>query len=357
VPSRHAKLVSVLLLAAMCGLACSSQALAVDSGPRLGPAPRDESGRFRNFADPLDLAGPSVTLPFFARRVLGRFRELPEGLPEQEPDAASRLQSQAAEFEATVTWVNHASLLVRMDGVTILTDPTWADAAGPGGFLGARRWAQPGLALDDLPPIDLVLISHNHYDSFDLDALLALADRNTNTRFLVPLGDAETLRDEGIERVEEFDWSETLSLGDVTVHCLPSQHWSRRGLFDAKKSLWASWAVIGPSRRFYFAGDSGYFPGFAWIGEALGPFDLAAVPIGAYEPVRMMRPFHMDPEQAVQTALDVEAARAVAMHFGTFDLTDEPVDEPPQRFRAAAEASALGAERAWVLRLGETRPF
>ena len=132
---------------------------------------------------------------------------------------------------------------------------------------------------------------------------------------------------------------------------------SRRGLFDTRRSLWASWAVIGPSRRFFFAGDSGYFPGFALIGRTLGPFDLAAVPIGAYEPVRMMRPFHMDPEQAVQTALDVDAALAVAMHFGTFDLTDEPVDEPPQRFRAAAEASALGAERAWVLRLGETRPF
>ncbi len=356
-PSRHSKLARVALLVTMCGLACSAQGPAADSGALLGPAPRDGSGRFRNFAHPLDLAGPSVTLPFFARRVLGRFRGLPEGLPEQEPEAKSRLQSRAAEAEATVTWVNHASLLVRMDGLTILTDPTWADAAGPGGFLGARRWAQPGLALEDLPTIDLVLISHNHYDSLDLDALRSLAARAPDTRFLVPLGDARTLRDEGIERVEEFDWSETLTLGAITVHCLPSQHWSRRGLFDTRRSLWASWAVIGPSRRFFFAGDSGYFPGFALIGRTLGPFDLAAVPIGAYEPVRMMRPFHMDPEQAVQTALDVDAALAVAMHFGTFDLTDEPVDEPPQRFRAAAEASALGAERAWVLRFGETLPF
>jgi N-acyl-phosphatidylethanolamine-hydrolysing phospholipase D len=104
-------------------------------------------------------------------------------------------------------------------------------------------------------------------------------------------------------------------------------------------------------------GDSGYFPGFEVIGRALGPFDLAAVPIGAYEPVRMMRPFHMDPEHAVQTALDVDAAQALAMHFGTFDLTDEPVDEPPRRFLSAAEASALGGDRAWVLRLGETRAF
>jgi N-acyl-phosphatidylethanolamine-hydrolysing phospholipase D len=243
-----------------------------------------------------------------------------------------------------------------MDGVTLLTDPTWASAAGPG-FLGAKRLAQPGLALEDLPAIDLVVISHNHYDSLDLDALQALARRGPETRFLVPLGDGDLLRSKGIERVEEFDWSETLSAGSVTVHCLPSQHWSQRGLFDERRSLWASWAVIGPSRRFFFVGDSGYFPGFERIGSALGPFDLAAVPIGAYEPVRMMRPFHMDPEHAVRTALDVDATRAVAMHFGTFDLTDEPVDEPPRRFLAAARASVLGTDGAWVLRLGETRGF
>jgi N-acyl-phosphatidylethanolamine-hydrolysing phospholipase D len=322
----------------------------------LGPAPRDESGRFRNFTHPLEQAGPSVTIPFFARRVLGTFRRPPVGVPEQEPDARARLEAKASEAEATVTWVNHASLLVRMDGVTLLTDPTWASAAGPG-FLGAKRLAQPGLALEDLPDIDLVVISHNHYDSLDLEALRALARRGPETRFLVPLGDGQLLRSEGIERVEEFDWSETLGVGSVTVHCLPSQHWSQRGLFDERRSLWASWAVIGPSRRFFFTGDSGYFQGFEVIGKALGPFDLAAVPIGAYEPVRMMRPFHMDPEHAVQTALDVDAARALAMHFGTFDLTDEPVDEPPRRFLAAAAASSLGRERAWILRLGETRAF
>lgn len=323
----------------------------------LGPAPRDAAGRFRNFANPIERAGPTVVLPFLTRRVLNRFRGPPEGVPEQEPEARARLRARMQASDASVSWVNHASLLVRMDGVTLLTDPTWAGAAGPGRLIGARRLAPAGLTLDDLPPIDLVLISHNHYDSLDLAALRALAERGPETRFLVPLGDARLLRDEGIERVEEFDWSETLSLGPLTVHCLPSQHWSRRRLFDARRSLWASWAVIGPSRRFLFVGDSGYFPGFALIGKTFGPFDLAAVPIGAYEPKPMMRPFHMDPEQAVQTALDLGARRAVAMHFGTFDLTDEPIDEPPRRFLDAAAASRLGRSNAWVLRLGETRAF
>jgi N-acyl-phosphatidylethanolamine-hydrolysing phospholipase D len=343
--------------AALVGVLLGGEALATDLPVTLGPAPRDAEGRFRNFHNPLRRAGPSVTLPFFLRRSLSRLRGTPDGLPEHEPEAAARLREALARQAATVTWVNHASLLVRMDGVTFLTDPTWAPAAGPFGRLGARRLAEPGLALEDLPPLDFVVISHNHYDSLDLGSLRALARRHPRARFLVPLGNGALLRDEGIVHVEELDWNGTWRLGEVEVRCLPSQHWSRRGLLDERLALWASWAVLGPERRFYFAGDSGYFEIFARIGEALGPFDLAAVPIGAYEPQAMMRAVHLDPEQAVQVALDVRARRAVAMHFGTFDLTDEPVDEPPRRFLAAAREAGLGAERAWVLRLGETRAF
>ncbi|MEN8183551.1 MAG: MBL fold metallo-hydrolase, partial [Myxococcota bacterium] len=306
------------------GMILSCAAAAAENTPvTLGPAPRDESGLFRNFNHPLERAGPGVTLPFFLRRALGRLRGRPEGLPAPEPEASARLAAAMAESPTTVTWVNHASLLVRMEGITLLTDPTWANAAGPGGVLGARRLAPAGLGVEELPAIDAVLISHNHYDSFDLDALRALAERNPKTRFLVPLGDGRLLRDARIENFEEFDWSESLTLGTVTITCLPSQHWSRRGLFDERRSLWASWAVTGPSRRFYFAGDSGYFGGFAAIGAALGPFDLAALPIGAYDPPAMMAAMHMNPEQAVQATLDLDASRALGIHFGTFDLTDE----------------------------------
>ena len=146
-------------------------------------------------------------------------------------------------------------------------------------------------------------------------------------------------------------------MGGVEVTCVPSQHWSQRGLFDARRSLWCAWVVLARERRFYFMGDSGWFPGFADVGRAFGPFDLAAVPIGAYEPAAMMRPHHLDPEQAVQAGLALRAHRLVAMHFGTFDLSDEPLGEPPLRFRAAASQAGYADAATWVLRIGETRDF
>ncbi len=322
----------------------------------LGPAPRDAGGRFLNQAGALARPGLRVTFPFFVRRVAGRFRARP-GAPERVANDGAFLRENAGHSVPTVTWIGHATLLVQMDGVSFLTDPTWSKTSSPVSFLGPRRFVEPGLAFDGLPPIDFVLISHNHYDHLDLDTLRRLAERDRVTRFLVPRGNAELLRDHGIAAVDEFDWGEHLTLGQVTVHCLPAQHWSRRGLRDFRRGLWASWAVTGAGRRLYFAGDTGYFAGFKRIGEALGPFDLAVLPIGAYEPQAMMRPYHLDPEQAVQTALDVRARRVLGIHFGTFDLSDEPLDEPPRRFRAAAVGTSLAPGDVWVLRIGETREF
>ena len=145
-------------------------------------------------------------------------------------------------------------------------------------------------------------------------------------------------------------------MGTVEVYCLPAEHWSQRGVFDQRRALWASWAVVGEERRFYFAGDTGAFEGSRVIGAVLGPFDLAALPIGAYEPVEMMRFSHLDPEEAVAAGRDLGARRILAMHFGTFDLSDEPVAEPPARFRAAADEAGFEQE-AWILELGETRLF
>jgi N-acyl-phosphatidylethanolamine-hydrolysing phospholipase D len=187
--------------------------------------------------------------------------------------------------------------------------------------------------------------------------LKSLAKRNPKTIFYVPLGNDDLLRQEGINKIEELDWGQTAVYKGVTVHCLPSQHWSKRSLTDTHKALWSSWAVTSADKRFYFAGDTGYFPGFAQIGESLGPFDLAAVPIGAYEPRAMMRESHMNPEEALRAAIDLQTTRAVAMHFGTFDLSDEPISEPPLRFKAAARKSELSEKDAWVLDIGETRKF
>ncbi len=338
-----------LLLALALGPAAPAQA-------QLGPAPRDDDGRFRNPVGRLSHGTFSVRFPFFARRVMGSFRDRPDA-PERIDNDGAFLRENARHSVPTVTWVGHATLLVQMDHVSFLTDPIWSDTASPVSFAGPRRFVAPGIALAHLPPIDFVVVSHNHYDHLDLATLEALAERDPETRFFVPLENGERLRKRGIARVEELDWGEAREHAGVRVHCLPAQHWSQRGVGDQDTALWSSWAVVGDERRFYFAGDTGYFDGFARIAESLGPFDLAALPIGAYEPVAMMQASHLNPEEAIRAAGDLHARAAVAMHFGTFDLSDEPLADPPRRFRAAAKASPLGEAGAWVLRVGETREF
>lgn len=319
----------------------------------LEPAPRNEAGRFENPGGPLARGSASLRISFLLGRV-GRSLRAADGAAARVPNDGSFLRENAGAGTATVTWVGHATLLVQMDGLSFLTDPIWSETASPFTFAGPRRLAPPGLSLEDLPPIDFVVISHNHYDHLDLATLERLAARSGETRFLVPLENAELLRERGIPRVEELDWGESVRHESVTIHCLPAQHWSQRGLFDHNRGLWASWAVTGPSRRFYFGGDTGYFEGFESIGAALGPFDLAALPIGAYQPEPMMREAHLNPEEAVQAGVDVRARRAVGVHFGTFDLADEALDEPPRRFRAAGAVAGL---EVWELSIGETREF
>jgi N-acyl-phosphatidylethanolamine-hydrolysing phospholipase D len=322
-----------------------------------GPAVRDADGRFVNLAGPIARAGPAVTVPFFARRVASNLFGGHDGAPTVVANDGAFLRWNALHSAPTVTWIGHATLLVQLAHVTILTDPIWSDTASPISWLGPKRYVPPGLALDALPAIDAVVISHNHYDHLDVATLVDLARRNPSTRFLVPLGNAGTLRDAGITNVEELDWGQTTAVGAATIHCLPAQHWSQRGLGDTREALWASWAIVGPATRFYFAGDTGYAPHFAAIGEALGPFDLAAVPIGAYAPRKMMQSFHMDPEEAVRAGRDLRAAKVVGMHYGTFDLTDEPPDEPPRRFHAAAPGAGYAADDVWTLPIGGTRTF
>jgi N-acyl-phosphatidylethanolamine-hydrolysing phospholipase D len=319
-------------------------------------APRGDDGRFTNPAGDLTHGTFSVRFPFLLRR-LGTYFRSAEGAPVRVANDGAFLRENARHSKPTVTWIGHATLLVQVEHVTFLTDPTWSDRPSPVPGLGPKRFVEPGLEFEDLPPIDFVLISHNHYDHLDLPTLRSLAKRNADTVFFIPLGNGDLLRSQGITHVQELDWGQTVTYSGVTIHCLPSQHWSKRSLTDDRMALWSSWAVTGDQRRFYFAGDTGYFPGFEEIGRKLGPFDLAAVPIGAYEPQAMMRESHMNPEEAVRAAQDLRAERTVAIHFGTFDLSDEPLDEPPRRFREAAVDTELGNAGAWVLNIGETREF
>jgi len=314
--------------------------------PAAAGAPR-AGDRFGNTVGVLARGGPGVALPFFARKVWGTF--FPRG-------GAARLvpyDPRALMHNPSVTWIGHATMLVRMDGVTFLTDPMFSDRASPVSFAGPERLVPPGVPLDALPRIDFVVLSHDHYDHTDLPSIRALAARGV--RFIVPLGFGPLLREAGVAQVDELDWWDAIDVGPVRVHCVPAQHFSGRGISGGNRRLWAGWVVAGPTRRFYHAGDTGYSPDFVEIGRRLGPIDLAAVPIGAYEPQAMMHPVHVNPEEAVQVALDVRATRAVGMHFGTFDLTDEPLEEHPTRFLAAAAQRGLAADIAWILDVGETR--
>ena len=343
--------------AGLAGLGLVASVSAESTVAELGPAPRDREGRFTNFAGELSHGSLSTRLPFFWRRVKGSLMGRDGVAPPSVDNDGAFLRENAKHSEPTVTWVGHASLLVQMDHVTFLTDPIWSDTPSPVSFAGPTRFAPPGVALEDLPPIDFVVVSHNHYDHLDLPTLVALAERDSETRFFVPRRNGSLLRDEGIANVHELDWGDSIEHDGVRIHCLPAQHWSKRGFGDDREMLWSSWAVIGTERRFFFGGDTGYFDGFAKIADALGPFDLAALPIGAYEPVDMMKASHMNPEEAVRAALDLAATRALAMHYGTFDLSDEPLHEPPTRFRKAAAQTRLGDGDAWLLKIGETRKF
>jgi L-ascorbate metabolism protein UlaG (beta-lactamase superfamily) len=258
--------------------------------------------------------------------------------------------------EATVTWVGHATVLVQLDGQSFLTDPHWGDRAGPfGGLVGAARYTPPGVAFERLPPIDFVLISHDHYDHLDEATVERLA-RAHAPRFIVPLGMKAWLEERGIGNVTELDWGESTRVGGLTIVCTPAQHFSGRTPLDQGRRLWASWVVLG-SRRFYFAGDSGYYRHFRDIGAAFGPFDLAALPIGSYEPRETTRPVHTSPEEALQAWLDLRARRLVGIHWGTFALVHERYDEPPRRLLAEAERRGVARESIWTLRPGETRSW
>jgi N-acyl-phosphatidylethanolamine-hydrolysing phospholipase D len=322
-----------------------------------GPVPGQPAHhRERGFANP----GPGRPAPtawtrtrFFVRRVLATtFWPRTADLPRVANDGAAL---RANRTERTVTWVGHSTLLVQLDGVNLLTDPQWSDRASPVSWAGPRRVTPPGLRFEDLPPIHLVLISHDHYDHLDVTTVRRLAAVH-RPRFLVPLGLKAWLAELGLRDVEELDWWDERTVGPLRVTCVPAQHFSGRTLWDRNRRLWSGWVVAG-SRRLYFAGDTAYFDGFRAIGARLGPFDLAAIPIGAYLPAVIMRSSHTTPEEAVQALEDARGRRLVPIHWGTFDLAEEPIEEPAERLQAEARRRGLEPGRLMLLRHGETRAW
>jgi N-acyl-phosphatidylethanolamine-hydrolysing phospholipase D len=278
--------------------------------------------------------------------------------PEQVPVVPHAVaHPRAAEGEIRVTWVGHASFLVQAAGLNLLTDPHWSRRASPSQRIGPARFQGPGVPFDALPPIDAVLLSHDHYDHLDQGTVERLHARFGDAlRWITPLAYRAWFGDVGVTNVTELDWWDEADVCGIHVTCAPAQHWTRRKLKERNDRLWASYALLLPGgKRIYFGGDSGYFRGYGEIGSRLGPFVVSLMPIGAYDPRWFMATAHMNPEEAVRAYRELGGRGAfVPMHWGTFRLTDEDPLEPPVRLRAAWTAECLPPADLHVLRHGET---
>ena len=337
---------SALLILATVQIACAGN-------PRAGTAKPHHTGNgFRN----VHTTGPRGG---FWKWQWERWRK---GLPKTppggyrfevlEPDVAFL---KANGRETTITWIGHATLLIQAGGVNILTDPHLSERASPVSFAGPKRVVPPAVSFDELPRIDIVLISHNHYDHLDEGTVKRLdSSSGGSPRFFVPLGIKDWFRSRGIDDVREMDWWETEEVLGLSLHFVPTQHWSARSPFDRNETLWGAWVVESPGFRFFFCGDGGYSAHFREIARKFGSFDLAAIPIGAYEPRWFMKTAHLNPAEAVKVHQELQSRFSIAIQWGTFVLSDEPLDEPPVRLAEALAEAGLDPGRFVALRHGET---
>ncbi|MGC9271974.1 MBL fold metallo-hydrolase [Acidiphilium sp.] len=262
-----------------------------------------------------------------------------------------------AEHHLALTFIGHSSFLLRLKGLVLLSDPVFSDRCSPVGWAGPRRVRAPGLALADLPRPDAILLSHNHYDHCDLPSLQALRARFGPTPIIAPLGNRAWLQRKGLGPVTELDWWQHISIHETRITLTPARHFAARSLTDRNTTLWGGFMLRHAGAQIYIAGDTGYTGYFRAIRERLGPPDLALLPIGAYEPRWFMGNVHMNPADAVRAFTELGARRAIGMHFGTFQLTDEAIDAPLRDLATARDAARLPAERFTTLDCGETRVF
>jgi N-acyl-phosphatidylethanolamine-hydrolysing phospholipase D len=337
---RTARVTALLALAALVfGLQPPSQAQ-TPTPRRETPIHHLEHG-FRN----LD---PGYAYPLFDR-AKKLIRRTIDGWPER-GTPLKVLQNDGAAIRAngvkpTLTWIGHATFLVQLGGLNILTDPNWNDRVSPVRFAGPRRIVDPGLRFEDLPRIHAVVISHDHYDHLDEPTVRRLAAEH-KPRFFVPLGMKPLLTAFGATDVVELDWWASATLRDVTFTATPAQHSSGRWLNDQNERLWSSWVVGTARQRLFFSGDTGYFAGFKTIGEKLGPFQVALMAIGGYAGWGSHHPNHINPEEAVQAFEDLRGESLVPMHWGTFDLNREPFAEPPTRLMKEAQRRGIEEQMA-----------
>ena len=341
--------VSVLLalLFAGCSSMSSEQRSRIEASAHFNKAEdrfenTDGTANEKSFGALAGLAGDYFNRPDDPNEATG----FPLLAPNSQPDSARQ-----------AVWIGHSTVLVSIDGVNVLTDPVFSDRASPVSFAGPKRVVPPALTLPDLPEIDAVVISHSHYDHLDLPSLTALHTQQPQITFLVPLGLKDLLQGAGITKVLELDWWEEVMVDKVKFTATPVRHWSSRTPFDRNQTLWSGWMVNFPDYAFYFAGDTGYTDDFIQTRERLGAPDLAAIPIGAYDPREFMKASHMNPEEAVRAFEDLQADKAIAVHWGTFKLTLEPLAEPPQRLKAELARRELKANRFQALSHGQKLPL
>lgn len=274
-----------------------------------------------------------------------------------------------ADMRPLVTWIGHATVMAQLGGLTVLTDPVFSERVSPVSFIGPRRHQPPGVALVDLPHVDVVLVSHNHYDHLDDASVRALSRQPGGAPlFVVPLGLKPWLRERGIRNAVELDWWQSRVVqgpkGETEVMLVPAQHWSARGLTDRMRTLWGGFAVLAPDCHLFYPGDTAYSRDFVDVRQRLaerhtdaqgGGFDIALLPIGSYEPRWFMAPQHVNVEEAVKIHRDVGAKRSLGVHWGTFQLSDEALDEPPRTLAASRQALGVAEDEFFVMAIGESR--
>jgi L-ascorbate metabolism protein UlaG (beta-lactamase superfamily) len=251
-------------------------------------------------------------------------------------------------------------VLLQVGGLNILTDPIFSERASPLSWVGPKRKTPPALRVDELPHIDIVIVSHNHYDHLDLPTLRALqAQPGGPPLLLMPLGVGDWLKRQGIGNVQQLDWWQSHPVGEARLHFVPVQHWSARGLFDRFETLWGGWVIEsqadGKPFKAFFTGDTGYSKDFIDIQRRFGDFDFAMIPVGAYEPRWFMKSQHVNPAEAVQIHRDLQARQSLGIHWGAFELTDESLDEPATALKSAVHEAGIDPEAFFVTPLGQTR--
>lgn len=256
-----------------------------------------------------------------------------------------------------VWWLGHACVMLRLNGRYTLIDPVLSSRASPLSFYGPPRKTPAALAIADLPGLDVVLISHNHYDHLDRPTIKKILQRFPDVTFVVPLGLQAWFHKMGARRVVSLDWWQQTQVGDLTLHAVPARHWSMRTLWDRNRSLWCGWVIQHASLNFWFSGDSGYSENLLEIPRRLGPFTLAALPIGAYAPKWFMQSQHMDPDQAVSLHQAIGQPPTIPIHWGVFELADESLDEPVQILAQAMQAAECDVSRFRPWKIGEQMPL